>query len=97
MKADLQKTALLARLSCDAEKMEKLSAKAEAILKYIEKLNALPTEQVSPTAHAVDLQNAFREDVVAPFAKTEEILAAAPEREDDPIGPGFAFSDPDRE
>ena len=55
----------LAKLAClkltDAEK-EKFSNQMGTIIKYIEKLSELNTDNVEPTAHVLGLNNVFRED-----------------------------------
>jgi aspartyl-tRNA(Asn)/glutamyl-tRNA(Gln) amidotransferase subunit C len=57
--------AKLARLKLtDAEK-ERFSNQMETIIKYIEKLNELDTQNVEPTAHVLGLNNIFRDDIEA--------------------------------
>ena len=61
---DIEHLAKLARLKLtDAEK-EKFSNQMGTIIKYIEKLGELDTENVEPTANVLGLSNVFREDVV---------------------------------
>ena len=60
---DIDHVAKLARLKLtDAEK-EKFSNQMGTIIKYIEKLSELNTDNVEPTAHVLGLNNVFREDV----------------------------------
>ena len=61
---DIEHIAKLARLKLtDAEK-EKFSNQMGTIIKYIEKLSELNTDNVEPTAHVLGLNNVFREDEV---------------------------------
>ena len=61
---DIEHLAKLARLKLtDAEK-EKFSNQMGTIIKYIEKLSELNTDNVEPTAHVLGLNNVFREDAV---------------------------------
>ena len=60
---DIIYLAKLARLKLtDAEK-ERFSNKMGTIIKYIEKLNELDTQNVEPTAHVLGLNNIFRDDI----------------------------------
>ncbi len=75
--------ARLARLDLPAEELDRLNLDMEAILAYVEKLNELDTEGIEPTAHAVPMDNAFREDEVRPSIGIDRALANAPEKEED--------------
>jgi aspartyl-tRNA(Asn)/glutamyl-tRNA(Gln) amidotransferase subunit C len=50
----------------------------DAILGYVEQLNRLNTDGIIPTAHAVPMENAFRDDAVRPSLGEERALANAP-------------------
>ena len=50
---------------------------------FADKLNELNTEGVVPTAHAIPMQNAFREDEVKPSYDREDILKNAPSSDGD--------------
>jgi aspartyl-tRNA(Asn)/glutamyl-tRNA(Gln) amidotransferase subunit C len=79
-RADVEHVARLARLSlCEAE-LERMREQLSAILQYIDKLRALDTDSVEPTAHAVPLVNVMREDEVEPCFPRDEMLANAPDR-----------------
>jgi len=77
---EVEHIATLARLSLSGEEKASLEKDLNAILKYVEKLGALDTEGVAPTSHALDITNAFREDVLTPFEDREKILKNAPAR-----------------
>jgi len=79
---DVEHVALLARLELSAEEKKLYADQLNAILTYVEMLNELDTEDVPPTAHVLPLQNVFREDKVGGNLPTEEVLANAPEREE---------------
>jgi aspartyl-tRNA(Asn)/glutamyl-tRNA(Gln) amidotransferase subunit C len=57
----------------------------DRILAYIDKLRALDTTDVEPTAHAVPLTNIMRNDEPRASLSVEDMLANAPE----PDGPFF--------
>jgi aspartyl-tRNA(Asn)/glutamyl-tRNA(Gln) amidotransferase subunit C len=63
----------------DAE-LEKMREQLNGILAYIEKLNALDTEGVEPTSHAVPMVNVMRDDEERPCLPRDEALANAPDR-----------------
>ena len=78
---DIIYLAKLARLKLtDAEK-ERFSSQMETIIKYIEKLNELDTQNVEPTAHVLGLKNIFRDD-----------MAMEPLTDHDPINDSPAHS-----
>ena len=78
--AEVAHVAKLARLELtDAEK-ETFTGQMDAILAYVEKLNELDTAGIIPTAHAVPMENAFREDEVTPSIGIDNALANAPDR-----------------
>jgi len=72
--------ARLARLSLSAEEEERYAAQLSAILAYAEELAQVDTSQIAPTAHAADLENLMREDVVEPSLPPELALQNAPDR-----------------
>ncbi|NLC72087.1 MAG: Asp-tRNA(Asn)/Glu-tRNA(Gln) amidotransferase subunit GatC [Desulfuromonadaceae bacterium] len=73
----------LARLSLDQEEVESLTAEMDLILAYVEKLNELDTDAITPTAHAVPLENAFRCDQPSPSFSAEKALSNAPDSNED--------------
>ena len=72
--------ARLARLSLSAEEEERYAAQLSAILAYAEELAQVDTSQIAPTAHAADLKNLMREDVVEPSLPSEIAVQGAPDR-----------------
>jgi aspartyl-tRNA(Asn)/glutamyl-tRNA(Gln) amidotransferase subunit C len=80
--ADVDHVAKLARLALSEQEKERLTEQLNAILKYVEKLNELNTEQVEPTSHVLPLKNIVRSDIVKPSSPLEEVLKNAPEQEE---------------
>jgi aspartyl-tRNA(Asn)/glutamyl-tRNA(Gln) amidotransferase subunit C len=72
----------LARLALSEEELDSLTGEMDAILDYVEQLNSLDTEGITPTAHAVPVENAFRSDEVRPGFTTEQALSNAPDATD---------------
>ena len=79
---DIAKVARLARLALSPEDQARLAGELGAILEHAARVQALPTDDVAPTAHPLPMRNNFREDEVVPPLDREEVLAAAPEAED---------------
>ena len=80
--AEVKHVARLARLKLSEEEVETFTGQMGAILAYIEKLNELDTDGIVPTAHAVPMENAFREDMERPSIGVDQALANAPDQVD---------------
>ena len=53
------------------------------ILEHFEALRALDTEGVPPTSHPLPLESVMRPDEVQPSLSTEDVLANAPQADED--------------
>jgi aspartyl-tRNA(Asn)/glutamyl-tRNA(Gln) amidotransferase subunit C len=82
-KQDVEHVALLARLSLKEEEKELYTQQLNKILDAARALQELNTDNVSPTAHVLPIQNVFREDRVGEHIDTDKGLANAPDREED--------------
>jgi aspartyl-tRNA(Asn)/glutamyl-tRNA(Gln) amidotransferase subunit C len=80
---ELLHVAKLARLGIDPQAADKLAGQVATILAYVDTLAQVDTEGVPPTAHAIGVTNAFREDRLHPHLPAEQALANAPAREED--------------
>jgi aspartyl-tRNA(Asn)/glutamyl-tRNA(Gln) amidotransferase subunit C len=78
---EVEYVANLARLSLKNDEIDALTSDMDSILAYVEKLNELDTSDIIPTAHAVPVENAFREDAVRPSLGAEKALRNAPANE----------------
>ncbi len=72
----------LARLSLDPEEVELFTRQLNDILKYIEKLEELETQGITPLAHVIPVFNAFRDDEVKAGLARDLALNNAPAREE---------------
>lgn len=77
-RSEVEHVATLARLALSEQELESLTGQMDAILDYVEKLDALDTDEIVPTAHAVPVENAFREDDARPSLGTEKAMQNAP-------------------
>jgi len=78
----VERVAVLSRLELSESEIAQFSAQLSDIVGYIEKINALDTEQVEPLAHCLPVHNVFREDVPQPSLTNEQALANAPDQTD---------------
>lgn len=82
---DVEHVASLARLELSEREKEQFTEQLNAILKYAEQLNALDTDGVEPTSHAMPLVNVMREDAVRPSLPIDKVMLNAPDEEDGQI------------
>ena len=80
---DVKKVANLARLDLPSDEIQTYSNQLQEILGYIEQLEKVDTEGVSPTTRAVEVVNVLRQDLVETTEAREELLDLAPHREGD--------------
>ena len=79
---EVEHIADLARLALREDELAMYQEQLSAILAYFERLQALDTETIPPTATVLPLRNVMRsDDVVSSFCR-EDILANAPAAEE---------------
>lgn len=76
------RVAHLARIELADSEIEHLAVQLSQIIAYADRIRALDTEGVPPTAHPVPLANVLRDDVPGPTVNREVFLAQAPTFED---------------
>ncbi len=81
-RTEVEHVSRLARLALSEEELDSFTGEMDAILDYVEQLNALDTDGIIPTAHAVPMENAFRPDEIRPGFTTEQALSNAPDATD---------------
>lgn len=79
---DVRHVAMLARLKLTDEQVVKLQGELSGILDHVAAISNLDLADVEPTAHAVDVTNVVRPDVVVPGLSREAALFNAPEQRD---------------
>ena len=80
---DVRHVAMLARLAVTDEEVEALVPELTAILGYAEQVGEVAADDVPPTVHPVPLENVMRDDVPGETLDRDELLAGAPQAEDD--------------
>ncbi len=74
--------ALLARLGLTETEVDRLSEQLSNILESFEVLQQVDTSGVPPTAQSITLQNVVRDDKVARSLPQSQVLANAPQEEE---------------
>ncbi len=81
--AEVEHVALLSRLRLTETEKQKLADDLNVILQQFDRLQAVDTREVPPTAHAMTLTNVFRADTARPSLPRAELLHGAPEARDE--------------
>ncbi|MCH8919494.1 MAG: Asp-tRNA(Asn)/Glu-tRNA(Gln) amidotransferase subunit GatC [Chloroflexi bacterium] len=80
---EVRHNARLARVGLSDDEVSRFQSQLSQILEYFERLQEVDTENVPPTAHTLAMHNVMRDDEPRPSIDKEEVLANAPQREDD--------------
>jgi aspartyl-tRNA(Asn)/glutamyl-tRNA(Gln) amidotransferase subunit C len=80
----VQKIAALARLRVDAAEEERYVKELQAILSYVEQLQALDVSKIEPTSTVIEgAPPPLRPDEERPSDVRDDVLAQAPDRDGD--------------
>ncbi len=79
--SEVEKIAVLSRLSFSEEEKKQYQHHLEAILLSAQRLEELNTEDVKPTAHIQGVENVLRQDAVTASMDNDKLTANAPERD----------------
>ena len=80
---EVRHNARLARVGLSDDEVSRFQSQLSQILDYFERLQEVDTENVPPTAHTLAMHNVMRDDEPHPSIDKEEVLANAPQREED--------------
>ena len=75
----VKKVATLASLDMNEGELDAVCAKLGNIMKFVEQLEEVNTDNVEPLANVVDIKLRLREDIVNDGDMQQKILANAPE------------------
>ena len=75
----VQRVSLLGRLHLGPAELDLMTTQIGSILTYVDTLAELDVTGVEPMAHAIELHDVFREDVVLPSLDRAEALRNAPD------------------
>ncbi|MGH2499117.1 MAG: Asp-tRNA(Asn)/Glu-tRNA(Gln) amidotransferase subunit GatC [Candidatus Limnocylindria bacterium] len=79
----VERVAALARIALSDEEIERFTAQLGIVLAAFERLGAVDTERVPPTASVLPLSNVLREDEVRPGLSLDDAFRNAPARDGD--------------
>jgi len=80
--AEIKAISHLARLKIEDEKVEKISADIQNILKFVDQLQQADTSGIEPMAHPMDATQTLRTDEVTETNNREKLMSVAPATED---------------
>ena len=78
----LIKIAILSKLEFNDDEIENFRSDLSEILNYMNELNELDTEGISPLFNVLDLDDVTRKDEVRDSLKQEEVLKNAPDKDE---------------
>ncbi len=82
-KDEVLHVARLARLDLSGAEVERFQVQLSAILESVSKVSELDLSDVPPTAHPLEIANAWADDEPRPSLTRDEVFANAPDRDDD--------------
>lgn len=80
-KETIKHIAYLSRLEVKEDEMDTISRKIGDILKYVDKLQSVNTENIGITYNTINLTNSLRDDEIKDSLDREKVLQNAPEKE----------------
>ena len=82
-KEEVLHVARLARLELTDDEVGRLQEQLSDILEAVSKVSELDLADVPPTAHPLEIANAWAEDAPRACLPLDEVFANAPDRDDD--------------
>jgi aspartyl-tRNA(Asn)/glutamyl-tRNA(Gln) amidotransferase subunit C len=82
-RADVAHLARLARLAVTDDELDLFAGQLDQILGAVARVSEVAADDIPPTSHAVPMTNVYRVDEVRPSLPRADVLAGAPEVEDD--------------
>lgn len=79
---EVRRIAELAKLDLTDAEVTLYAGQLSHILDYFERLQQIDTSQIPPTASVLPLRNVLRADVAAPALPVQQVIANAPDAED---------------
>jgi aspartyl-tRNA(Asn)/glutamyl-tRNA(Gln) amidotransferase subunit C len=79
---EVRRVARLARLELTDDEVAMFQGQLSAILEAVSTVSELDLSDVPPTAHPLDIENAWAEDTAEPSLSYDEAFRNAPEVED---------------
>ena len=80
-KKNLLKLGKLARISINDDKLVSLGEDLNSILKFVDQLQEIKTDEIDPTSNSLEQTLLSREDIIEKINESEDVLENAPEKE----------------
>jgi len=80
---DVEYVAGLAKLELSEAEKRKFAKELDKIIKYIDQLKEVDTENIPPTSHIIPMENVLRENKVEISLSQDEALTNAPDKKDE--------------
>jgi aspartyl-tRNA(Asn)/glutamyl-tRNA(Gln) amidotransferase subunit C len=80
---DIKKLSQLAKINIDSKDEEIVLSKLEGIMKLIDSMQKVNTDNIEPRSHALDTTQPLREDVVSEKNQKNDFLKLGPESNED--------------
>ena len=81
-RADVENVEHLARLQFTDSELDRLADELAKVVRYVDQLSEVNTDDVEPMAHAVEVHNVFAADEVRPSLPRQAALSNAPRHND---------------
>ena len=81
-RTDVAHLARLARLAVTDQELDVFAEQLDVILGAVARVSDVAAADIPPTSHAVPMTNVYRADEVQPCLPREDVLAGAPDVED---------------
>jgi aspartyl-tRNA(Asn)/glutamyl-tRNA(Gln) amidotransferase subunit C len=82
-RAEVEHVARLARLELSDDEVERFREQLDAIIDAVSKVSELDLADVPPTAHPLEIANAWADDVARASLPLDDVFANAPDRDGD--------------
>lgn len=79
----VEKVAGLARIQLSKDEVDRFTQQLSVVLDAIDRLRAVDTSAIPPTASVLPISDVLREDLVRPGLSPEDVFRNAPSREGD--------------
>jgi aspartyl-tRNA(Asn)/glutamyl-tRNA(Gln) amidotransferase subunit C len=82
-KKEIERLAFFARIKLNEEELQNAPKEVEDVLKYVQKISDVETENVEPLFHFSEIRNIVREDVAKPVDKevTKKMMSMGKEQD----------------
>ncbi|MBK8029307.1 MAG: Asp-tRNA(Asn)/Glu-tRNA(Gln) amidotransferase subunit GatC [Chloroflexi bacterium] len=90
---EVRKIAELAKLDLTEDEVKLYAGQLSAVLGYFKRLQELDTSHIPPTASVLPLKNVLRPDHAQPALTPEQVVANAPDADDNQFRVNAVFGD----